>query len=169
MTAIEVTARELGISRWQRRADCFPSARLSSGPVAERSMSARGSQSPPERRSGSESPVASRIVRDRSPLSSPAAESERSTSMSRRCVVNSKRRQQLWDVVSPLLAPGEQVQVMAAAGVGTVTVKRQLATAVAVGVATGGLLTAMPAPRQMYLAVTDRRILFFDGTGAPGK
>jgi hypothetical protein len=84
-------------------------------------------------------------------------------------VVNSKRQEQLWEVVSPLLAPGEQVQVMAAAGVGTVTVKRQLATAVAVGVVTGGLLTAIPAPRQMYVAVTDRRILFFDGVGKPGK
>lgn len=83
--------------------------------------------------------------------------------------MNSKRQEQLWEVVSPLLAPGEQVRVMASAGVGTVTVKRQLATAVAVGVATGGLLTAMPVPRQMYIAVTDRRILFFDGTGKPGK
>jgi hypothetical protein len=83
--------------------------------------------------------------------------------------VNSKRRQQLLEVVSPLLAPGEQVQVMASAGVGTVTVKRQLATAVAVGVATGGLLAAVPVPKQMYVAVTDRRILFFEGTGRPGR
>ncbi len=83
--------------------------------------------------------------------------------------MNSKRQEQLWEVVSPLLESGEQVQVMAAAGVGTVTVKRQLATAVAVGVATGGFLTAVPAPRQMYIAVTDRRILFFDGMGKPGK
>ena len=83
--------------------------------------------------------------------------------------MNSKRQEQLWEVVSPLLASGEQVQVMAAGGVGTVTVKRQVATAVAVGVATGGLFTAIPAPRQMYIAVTDRRILFFDGTGKPGK
>jgi hypothetical protein len=90
-------------------------------------------------------------------------------SMIRRCALNSKRREQLWEVVSPLLAQGEQVQVMAAAGVGTVTVKRQVATAVAVGIATGGLLTATPVPRQMYIAVTDRRILFFDGTGRPGK
>ncbi len=83
--------------------------------------------------------------------------------------MNSKRQGQLQQVVAPLLAAGEQVQVMAAAGVGTVTVKRQLATAVAVGVATGGLMTAMPVPRQMYIAVTDRRILFFDGAGKPGK
>ncbi len=83
--------------------------------------------------------------------------------------MNSRRQEQLMEVVSPLLAPGEQVQVTAAAGVGTVTVKRQLATAVAVGVATGGLLTAIPAPRQMYIAVTDRRILFFDGIGKPDK
>lgn len=84
-----------------------------------------------------------------------------------------KLQQQLLAVAKPVLQEGEQVQLMTFARVGSVSAKRKLGTAAAVGVLTAGLLIVNVRPRGMYIALTDRRILFFDGDvssgGRPGK
>ncbi|MEU1311356.1 hypothetical protein ABZ419_21040 [Streptomyces cinnamoneus] len=83
-----------------------------------------------------------------------------------------RRRRQTFEAVTPMLAPGERVDLITCANVGTVSVRRQVATAALVGVFSGGTMMATVRPRQMYLVLTDRRLLFFDAattTGKPGK
>ncbi|MFF4364504.1 hypothetical protein [Streptomyces sp. NPDC001594] len=86
--------------------------------------------------------------------------------------LNVKRRRQTLDAVTPLLAHGESVELVTCANVGSVSVRRQVATAVVVGVFSAGTMTASVRPRQMYIVLTDRRLLFFDAstsTGRPGR
>jgi hypothetical protein len=82
-------------------------------------------------------------------------------------------QQQLRAVAKPVLQDQEQVQLMTFARVGTVSAKRKLATAAAVGALTAGILIVNVRPRGMYIVLTDRRILFFDGDissgGRPGR
>lgn len=83
-----------------------------------------------------------------------------------------RRRRQTLEAATPLLLPGEQVELITCANVGTVSVRRQVATAAVVGVLTAGTVIASVRPRQMYLVLTDQRLLFFDAataTGKPGK
>jgi hypothetical protein len=83
--------------------------------------------------------------------------------------MNNKRRQQLLEVANPLLTPGERVELATLVKVGSVSVKRKLATAAVVGVLTAGTVIATASPRPMYLAMTDQRILFFEVDGLTGK
>lgn len=60
--------------------------------------------------------------------------------------------------------------------IGSVALRRELVGALAVGavaaVATGGAFISMRRPRKAYLALTTRRLMFFDGEtflGRPGK
>jgi hypothetical protein len=82
-------------------------------------------------------------------------------------------QQQLRAVAKPALQDQEQVQLMTFARVGSVSAKRKLATAAVVGALTAGILIVNVRPRGMYIVLTDRRILFFDGDisagGRPGK
>ncbi|MEV7130001.1 hypothetical protein [Streptomyces sp. NPDC093260] len=84
--------------------------------------------------------------------------------------LNSRRARQLMDATAPLLAPGEQVRLTSLAGVGSVSLRRQAVTAAVVGVLSAGTVMAAVTPRPLYLALTDRRVLFLDGNrgGKPG-
>jgi hypothetical protein len=73
---------------------------------------------------------------------------------------------------APHLGPGEVVQIGALPAVGSVSLQRKIATAAIVGIATGGMLFATSRPARRFLAVTNHRLLFFDGetiSGRPGK
>ena len=86
--------------------------------------------------------------------------------------MNKRRRQQLLESVTPLLAEGEKVELTSLAKVGSVSAKRRVLTTALVGALTAGTVIATVQPRPMYWALTDRRLLFFDGktaTGRPGK
>jgi len=51
-------------------------------------------------------------------------------------------------------------------------VKRVVATAAVVAVATAGMFTALARPRKTYLVLTSHRLIFLDGgtaSGRPGK
>ncbi|MEX2983705.1 hypothetical protein [Streptomyces sp. C36] len=83
-----------------------------------------------------------------------------------------RRRRQTFEAATPMLAADERVDLITCANVGTVSVRRQVAAAALVGVLSGGTMMATVRPRQMYLLLTDRRLLFFDAstaTGKPGK
>jgi hypothetical protein len=86
--------------------------------------------------------------------------------------MNEKRRQLLLEGAAPLLEADEKVEITTIANVGSVSVKKKVLTAAVAGIATGGLVTANVRPRQMYVILTDRKILFFDAdtsSGRPGK
>ncbi|ARP68672.1 hypothetical protein LK07_01585 [Streptomyces pluripotens] len=86
--------------------------------------------------------------------------------------MNNRRRQQLLQSVAPLLTEGEQVEFTSLAKVGSVSVKRRVLTSALVGVLSAGTVIATVQPRPMYLALTDRQLLFFDAkttTGRPGE
>jgi hypothetical protein len=73
---------------------------------------------------------------------------------------------------APYLQPGEQIEMTVHAKLGSVSVKRFVATAAVVAVATAGLLTAYVHPRNTYLLLTGERLMVFDGEtaiGRPGK
>ncbi|MFJ7903387.1 hypothetical protein ACIQ6V_23325 [Streptomyces sp. NPDC096198] len=85
--------------------------------------------------------------------------------------LNTRRARQLTEAAAPLLLQDERIQLTTLAGVGSVSVRRMALTAAVVGVVSGGTVMATVTPRPMYIALTDRRILFFDGNrgGKPGK
>ncbi|MFE4548578.1 hypothetical protein [Streptomyces sp. NPDC056785] len=85
--------------------------------------------------------------------------------------LNNRRRRQLLDATAPLLLQGERVELTTLAAVGTVSVRRQAVTAAVVGVLSAGTVMATVRPRPLYIALTDQRLLFFDGNngGKPGK
>jgi hypothetical protein len=85
--------------------------------------------------------------------------------------LNSRRTRQLTEAATPLLLQGEQVEFTSLAAVGTVSVRKQALTAAAVGVLSAGTVMATVTPRPLYIAMTDQRLLFFDGNrgGKPGK
>jgi hypothetical protein len=56
--------------------------------------------------------------------------------------------------------------------VGSVSVKRVVATAAVAAVATAGMFTAIARPRKAYLVLPSHRLVFLDGqtvSGPPGK
>jgi hypothetical protein len=73
------------------------------------------------------------------------------------------------EVVNPLLQDGERVAAVARAAVGSSPVKRQLKTAAAVGILTGGTVMAFSVPKSFYLVLTDRRLLFFEAHQTTGR
>lgn len=87
-------------------------------------------------------------------------------------VLKEKRTQQVHEVAGPHLRPDEQVQLASYASVGAVSVKRRVATAAATAVASGDLLAVSVRPRRRYIAMTQDRLLFFNGdtpSGKPGR
>lgn len=77
----------------------------------------------------------------------------------------------LMQTIAPLLVPGEQVHIAAICNIGTISTTRRVATAVAVGVVSGGTFLGTMTPRPMFMVLTDRRILIINsrrrgGTGA---
>lgn len=86
--------------------------------------------------------------------------------------MNPKRTQQVIEAASPYLMHGEHVQLATIASIGSVSPARKVAVAAVVGVASGGMMIANVRPRRMYIAVTERSLLFFEGhtsSGRPGK
>ena len=87
-------------------------------------------------------------------------------------MLKDKRVRQVNEVAGPHLRPGEQVQLISYTSVGSVSVKRRAATAAAAAVASGGLVAVSLRPRRMYIAMTQDRLLFFNGdtpSGKPGR
>ncbi|WP_431678505.1 hypothetical protein [Kitasatospora sp. KL5] len=86
--------------------------------------------------------------------------------------MNNRRREQLLKAAAPLLIADEHVEFATLTKVGSVSAARRLATTAVVGVLTAGTVTAIASPRPAYLALTDRRLLFFDVdqlSGRPAK
>jgi hypothetical protein len=75
--------------------------------------------------------------------------------------MNEKKQQRLADAASPYLQPGEVIEASSVANVGTVSVKRKLATAAIAGVLSGGTLIVSTRPRSFYIALTNSRMLLF--------
>ncbi|MFJ8200168.1 hypothetical protein [Streptomyces sp. NPDC096152] len=85
--------------------------------------------------------------------------------------LNVRRNRQLHETAAPLLVEGERVLLTTLAGVGSVSVRKRALTAAVVGALSAGMVIATVTPRPMYIVLTDRRVLFFDGNrgGKPGK
>lgn len=77
--------------------------------------------------------------------------------------------QRVLEVATPLLQGGERVDAIARAAVGNSPVKKQLKTAAAVGILTGGTVMAFATPKPFYLVLTDRRLLFFEVHQVTGR
>jgi hypothetical protein len=76
------------------------------------------------------------------------------------------------EAAAPHLHPGEVVELGTLAVVGSVSVKKQVLTALIVGIITLGMFTMTVRPARRYIAVTNQRVLFFNGErtmGKPGK
>jgi len=83
--------------------------------------------------------------------------------------MSGKHTPALAQAAAPHLRPGEVVRIGAFTTVGSVSVKRQFVTAAVVGVATLGQVAATVRPAKRYLALTDQRLLFFNGEGTFGR
>jgi hypothetical protein len=83
--------------------------------------------------------------------------------------MSSRHTPRLAEAAAPHLRPGEVVEIGAFTTVGSVSVKRQFMTAAVVGVATLGHVAATVRPAKRYLAVTNQRLLFFNGEGTFGR
>ncbi|MET9128331.1 hypothetical protein ACFU3O_00405 [Streptomyces antibioticus] len=75
--------------------------------------------------------------------------------------MNGKRRRLLLAAVTPLLEPGEQVEVTTIVNLSSVTVRRTAAFAAASAILSAGAMAVVPVPTPMYLAMTDRRFFVF--------
>ncbi|MGW8763003.1 hypothetical protein ACWGN5_10955 [Streptomyces sp. NPDC055815] len=75
--------------------------------------------------------------------------------------MNGRRRRALLATVTPMLEPGERVEVTCVVGLSTVSVRRTAAFGVASAVLSGGAMAVIPTPVPMYLAMTDRRLFVF--------
>jgi hypothetical protein len=72
----------------------------------------------------------------------------------------------------PMIKPEEQIELCAAALIGTVSTARKMRDALVVSALTAGTITAFRTPRKYYLALTDRRLLFIGidpRNNKPGK
>jgi hypothetical protein len=76
--------------------------------------------------------------------------------------MNEKNRARLMELVTPVLSQGERVELVCTPNVGSVSIKRQVATAAIVGIATAGMLSVAVRPKTRYAVLTDQRLLFFD-------
>jgi hypothetical protein len=84
--------------------------------------------------------------------------------------MNKKKAERCVSRVAHLLVDREQVQMVEGAQIGKVSVKRQLATAAVVGIASGGMMTAVVRPRAFWLILTDLRLFLVENNnGSVGK
>ncbi|MFJ2937100.1 hypothetical protein ACIO8G_30585 [Streptomyces sp. NPDC087219] len=75
--------------------------------------------------------------------------------------MNGRRRRALLATVTPLLEPGERVEVTSVVNLSSVSARRTAAFGVASAVFSGGTMAVIPTPTPMYLAMTDRRLFIF--------
>jgi hypothetical protein len=87
--------------------------------------------------------------------------------------MGSKHAHMVIDKAAPHLYRGERVEVTAFTTMGSVSIKRQVLTAAIVGIASGGTVIATARPSKRYVALTNQRLMVFDGEasfrGHPGK
>jgi hypothetical protein len=76
--------------------------------------------------------------------------------------MRNSRKSRVLEAVQPHLMEGEAVHLITEAGVGQVSVKRQIGVGVAVAVVSLGQLTAIAQPRTFVIILTDRRLVFID-------
>lgn len=67
------------------------------------------------------------------------------------------------------LEPDERFATGFLGQIGSTSVGRQVATAAAVAVVTAGMFSAWSTPRSLWVAVTDRRMVFLDPHAMSGK
>lgn len=70
---------------------------------------------------------------------------------------------------TPLLEPGEVIEVATVAAVGQVSIKRQVATAAVTAILTLGTVTAVAYSKKRPIALTNRRLLFLDANDLTGR
>ncbi|GAQ58719.1 hypothetical protein [Streptomyces acidiscabies] len=75
--------------------------------------------------------------------------------------MNGRRRRLLLAAVTPMLEPGERVEVATIVNLSSVSVRRTATFAAASAIMSAGGLAMIPTPTPMYLAMTDRRIFVF--------
>jgi hypothetical protein len=70
---------------------------------------------------------------------------------------------------TPLLEPGEVIEVATVAAVGKVSAKRQIATAAITAIVTAGTVTAVAYAPKRPMVLTNRRLLFLDANDLTGR
>jgi hypothetical protein len=70
---------------------------------------------------------------------------------------------------TPLLQPGESIEVATVAAVGKVSAKRQIATAAITAIVTAGTVTAVAYAPKRPMVLTNRRLLFLDANELTGR
>jgi hypothetical protein len=87
-----------------------------------------------------------------------------------RTKTNQKTTSRCAQVVTPILAEGEQIEMVEAAQVGKVSAKRRIATTAAVTIATAGTVMIALKPAAFYLVLTNQRLIFVQNfRGRVGK
>lgn len=73
-------------------------------------------------------------------------------------------------LVAPSLGPGEEIVIVGAMMIGKVSAKRQIATAVAAGVLSGGTMAAVVLPATYFAVLTNQRLILINNyKGTVGK
>lgn len=73
------------------------------------------------------------------------------------------------DAAAPHLKPGEQVTATGFGTMGQVSLGKNIALAIVVGIVSAGTVIASRRPRKAYYALTSQRLLAFDGEGLFGR
>lgn len=76
--------------------------------------------------------------------------------------MNEKNYARIMELAKPVLRDGEHVEMVCTSNVGKVSVKRQVATAAVVAIASLGTVMAAVRPKTRYVVLTEQRLLFFD-------
>jgi hypothetical protein len=78
-------------------------------------------------------------------------------------------RDRIKKAATPLLQPGEVIEVATVAAVGKVSAKRQIATAAITAIVTAGTVTAVAYAPKRPMVLTNRRLLFLDANELTGR
>ena len=70
---------------------------------------------------------------------------------------------------TPLLEPGEVIEVVTVAAVGKVSARRQIATVAVAAILSAGTVTAVAYSPKRPVVLTDRRLLFLDANELTGR
>lgn len=74
------------------------------------------------------------------------------------------------ELVTPALQSDERIELVEAVQIGKISAERQVATAVAVAVATAGIVMVALKPRPYFLVLTDQRLILIENLrGRVGK
>ena len=70
---------------------------------------------------------------------------------------------------TPLLEPGEVIEVVTVAGIGKVSPRRQIATVAVAAILSAGTVTAVAYSPKRPVVLTNRRLLFLDANEITGR